>query len=159
VKKLVLIDPAGAKSIALTPLLKVVRMPFVAEAALGLVGSERIIENAAKDFFDPALVGHFKAQYKVQMQFNGFKRAVLSTIRNGMLDSFAGVYETLGKMNKDVLLIWGRNDQTVPFEHSEVLRNAIPKLEFQIIEDCGHIPHYEKPEAVNPILLAFLRKL
>jgi pimeloyl-ACP methyl ester carboxylesterase len=32
----------------------------------------------------------------------------------------------------------------------------VPRAEFFIIEDCGHIPHYEKPEDVNPILQQFL---
>ena len=158
VNKLMLIDPAGVKSTALTPMLKAAKMPFVAEAVLGLAGSERLIENAARDFFNPALVEHFKAQYKVQMQFKGFKRAILSSIRNGMLGSFIDVYAALGKMNKSILLFWGRNDITVPFEHSKVLCETIPQIEFHIIEECGHIPHYEKPERVNPILLEFLRQ-
>lgn len=158
VNKLVLIDPAGARSIALTPMLKAAKMPFVAEAALGLVGSERLMENAARDFFDPKLVEHFKAQYKIQMEYKGFKHAILSTIRNGMLDSFIEVYQALGKMDKQVLLFWGRNDHTVPFEHSQILCAIIPKVQFHIIEGCGHIPHYEKPEVVHPILLDFLRQ-
>ena len=157
VNKLVLIDPAGAKSIALTPILKAAKMPFLAEAVLGLVGSDVLVQNIAKDLFDPKLVEYFQAQYKVQMQYKGFKRAILSTIRNGLLDSFIHIYQALGKMDKDILLFWGRNDQTVPFEHSQILCAAIPKLEFQIIEDCGHIPHYEKPDVVNLILLKFLR--
>ncbi len=158
VNKLILIDPAGVKSIALTPMLKAAKMPFVAEAVLGLIGGESLIENAAKDFFDPALVEHFKAQYKTQMEYKGFKRAILSTIRNGMLDSFIDVYQTLGKLNKRVLLFWGQTDAAVPFEHSQVLCEVIPNVEFHMIENCGHIPHYEKPEIVNPFLLDFLRK-
>ena len=157
VNKLVLIDPAGAKSIALTPILKAAKIPLVAESDLGLVGSDVLVQNIAKDLFDPKLVEYFQAQYKVQMQYKGFKRAILSTIRNGLLDSFIHIYQALGKMDKDILLFWGRNDQTVPFEHSQILCAAIPKLEFQIIEDCGHIPHYEKPDVVNLILLKFLR--
>ena len=92
------------------------------------------------------------------MQFTGFKRGILSSIRNGILDSFLKTYERVGKMDKSVLLFWGRNDPTVPFKHSRDLRAAMPNLEFYVIENCGHIPHYEKPEEVNPILLEFLRK-
>lgn len=158
VNKLVLIDPAGVRSIALTPLLKAAKIPFVAEAILSLVGSAAFIQNIARDFFDPQLVEHFQAQYAVQMQYKGFKRAILSTIRSGMLDSFIRVYEALGKMDKQVLLLWGRNDHTVPLEHSQALCAAIPNIEFQVIEACGHIPHYEKPEVVNPLLLDFLRQ-
>ena len=158
VKKLVLIDPAGARSITLSPALKAAKIPIVAEAVLSLVGSEVLVRSVAKDFFDPALVNHFMAKYAVQMQYKGFQHAILSSLRNGMLDSFMDVYQTLGKMNKNVLLFWGRNDTTVPFEHSELLCAALPKAEFHVIENCGHIPHYEKPAEVNPILLEFLRQ-
>ena len=159
VNKLTLIDPAGAKSIALTPMLKAAKIPFVAEAVLSLVGGEALVQSNARDIFDPALVDHFSAQYRVQMQFKGFKRAILSTIRNGMLESFIHVYEELGKADKPTLLFWGRNDNTVPLEHSQLLCTAVPQIIFHIIEDCGHIPHYEKPDMVNPILLNFLRRI
>lgn len=157
VNKLVLIDPAGVKSIALTPMLKVVKIPFVAEAVLGLVGGEALIRSNAKDFFDAALVDHFSAQYRVQMQYKGFKRAILSTMRNRMLGSFINVYEALGKLNKKILLFWGRDDNTVPFEHSRILCETLSNVEFHVVENCGHIPHYEKPDEVNPILIKFLR--
>lgn len=158
VTKLILIDPAGAKPIALTRTLKAAKIPFVAEAVLSVVGSEALIQNTAKDFFDPALVEHFIGQYRVQMQYQGFKRALLSSIRNGMLDGFLHIYQALGKMDKPILLFWGRNDATVPFEHSRALCEAVPQVNFHVIENCGHIPHYEKPAEVNPILLEFLRK-
>jgi len=92
------------------------------------------------------------------MQFSGFKRAILSTMRNGMLASFYDYYQRVGRLKKRTLLFWGRNDNTVPFEHSRDILAAIPHTEFHIIENCGHIPHYEKPQVVNPILLEFLRK-
>jgi len=157
IQKLVLIDPAGARSIIRTAMLKAAKIPFVAEAALSFVGSERLIQFAAKDFFDPVFVELFKAQYLIQMQYKGFKRAILSTIRNGMLDSFIYIYAALGKMDKRILLFWGREDTTVPFDHSAELCRVMPNIEFHIIEKCGHIPHYEKPAEVNPILLEFLR--
>jgi len=158
VRSLTLIDPAGAKPANVSPLLTAAKIPFVAEAVLSLVGSEGLIQNIAKDIFDPALVEQFKSQYAVQMKYKGFKQAVLSTIRNGMLESFVKTYEQVGKTDKPVLLFWGRNDKTVPFEYSKTLRATLPNVEFHAIEDCGHIPHYEKPDVVNPILLEFLRR-
>jgi len=157
VKSLTLIDPAGAKAISLSPMLKAVKVPFLAEAVLGLMGSERLVKMAAKDFFDPKLVEHFIDKYRVQMQYKGFTRAILSTLRNDMLASFNDTYQLVGRLNKPVLLFWGKNDETVPFDHSNDLRAAIPNTEFHAIDNCGHIPHYEKPDEVNPILLNFLR--
>lgn len=157
VKSLTLIDPAGVRPVSLTPTLKAMKLPGIAEAVFGLVGSESLLKSAAKDFFDPEMVGMFLDRYKVQMQYKGFKRAILSSIRNGMLDSFMETYRAAGKMDKPVSIFWGRNDITVPFEHSHDLRAAMPNAEFHVIEDCGHIPHYEKPDEFNPILLEFLR--
>ncbi len=158
IRSLVLIDPAGAKPIAMSPLLRAAKLPKVAETILRLVGSDFMVKSIADDFFDPALVAHFQERYRVQMQYKGFMRAILATIRNGMLDSFLDVYRQLGAMGGRVLLLWGRNDYTVPFEHSALIRAAIPNVEFHAIEGCGHLPHYEKPELVNPILLEFLRR-
>jgi pimeloyl-ACP methyl ester carboxylesterase len=157
VKKLVFIGPSGAKPITSSPVLKIARMPIIAEIILALAGNERLLKSAASDFYDPRWVAHFQSKYAVQMQYKGFKRAILSTIRSEMLGSFIGIYHELHKMNKDILLLWGRNDTTVPFEHSHDLRSALPQAQFHAIENCGHIPHYEKPEEVNPILLNFLR--
>jgi pimeloyl-ACP methyl ester carboxylesterase len=158
VNKLVLIDPIGAKPLPIAPVLEVAALPLVGEAIIGLFGSEGMVKNIASDFFEHEFVEDFQSRYLVQMHYKGFKRAILSTIRNHMLDSFISYYQRVGKMDKPVLLFWGRNDATVPFRHSNTLRKAIPNIEFHAIEHCGHIPHYEKPEEVNPILLEFLRK-
>ena len=158
VRSLTLIDPAGARAVALTPLVRALRLPFVAEAVVGLTGSGPFVESVAKDFFDPNLVEQFKSRYKVQMQYRGFLRAILSTMRNGMLESFLQTYRQVGKMGKPVLLFWGRDDRTVPFAHSRDLLAAMPNADFHVIEACGHIPHYERPGEVNPILMEFLKR-
>ena len=158
VEKLVLIDPAGARPIALTRILKAVVMPVLGETILGVVGTAGMAKYIASDFFDKKLMENFRAKYVIQMQYKGFRRALLSTIRSNMLESFIGTYRKVGALNKQSMLLWGRNDTTVPFNHSNDLLAAMPGTEFHIIEDCGHIPHFEKPETTNPLLLDFLRK-
>ncbi len=154
----ILIDPAGARPVRFSRLLKVATLPILGELLLGLFGSGNMVKNIASDLFTPELVKPFQERYKIQMKYDGFKRAILSTVRNNMLDSFFDVYKRVGKLRKPTLLFWGRQDATVPFEHSQDILKAIPHTQFQVIENCGHIPHYEKPEEVHPILLEFLRR-
>jgi len=154
----VLIDPAGATRVALPSMLEALKIPIFGELAFGLFGSVRMVKGIASDMLDQETVAYFQNQYKVQMQFKGFKRAILSTIRNDMLESFYETYLHVGKLQKPTLLFWGINDKTIPFETSKVILQAIPHAEFHAIENCGHIPHYEKPGVVNPILLEFLSK-
>lgn len=158
VAKLILVDPAGAKPIARTPALRLLQAPLLGELILGLGGDKFLLDSMAADFFDPALIRHFLERYKPQMKIKGFKRALLSTIRNNMLGDFSETYRRAGMQNTPTLLLWGRDDATVPFAHSALVAKFIPRAELRVIENTGHIPHYEKPGEVNPILLEFLSR-
>lgn len=154
----ILIDPAGTHPIKLGAL-GAARLPLVGELALGLFGGEQLVKNIASDFFDPSQVEHFQEHYRSQMRFAGFRRSILSTLREGMLGGFQEEYRELGRLNKPTLLLWGCEDRTVPFAHSADLIKLIPQCEFRAVEGCSHIPHYEKPTVVNPLVLHFLGRL
>ena len=158
VSRHILIDPAGAKRITLSWLLEAAKLPVFGKLALDLFGSENLVKNIASDLFDQKLVEHFQSQFKIQMQFKGFKHAILSTMRNNMLESFYETYARVGLLKKPTLVFWGKNDTTTPFENSRLLLKALPYAEFHAMENCGHIPHYERPEIVNRILLEFLSR-
>ncbi len=157
VAKNVLIDPAGTHPVKLG-LYQLATLPLVGELALGLLGGERMTRKAAGDFFGPASIESFGAQVRTQMQIEGFKRSILSSVRNGMLGDFSDTYRRLGALGKPALLLWGKNDATVPFVHSADLLKLVPQAEFHAVENASHIPHYERPEVVNPLLLEFLTR-
>jgi pimeloyl-ACP methyl ester carboxylesterase len=158
VNQLVLIDPVGVLPMPLKLSYKAALLPGISELILGLADTEKMISGFAADFYDPSHVKLFLAQCSEQMQIKGYKRAMLSTLRNKILDGFPKVYEQLGRLNTPVMLLWGRHDRTLPLDQSDPLLMLIPQAEFHIIENCGHIPHYERPELVNPILIEFLAK-
>jgi pimeloyl-ACP methyl ester carboxylesterase len=158
VNKLILIDPAGARPILLARLLKAAAAPGIGEAILNLAGDGGIAGKVFSAIFSRELVGHFRLKYLEQTRYRGFRNAILSTIRNDMLGSFIDTYRMAGLLDKPVLLIWGRHDTTVPLRHSDDLRAAMPTVEFHIIEDSSHIPHYQNPAETNALLLEFLRK-
>jgi len=157
VQKLVLIDPAGARPVTFPRVLKALTTPGFGELTLALFGRGRLLKDVESDFYDPAHIKAFVEKYMLPMKYKGFMRAILSTMRNGMLGDFSATYRKVGELGTPTLLFWGRDDKTVPFEHSDDIRAAIPQTEFHALENCGHIPHYERPDKVNPILLEFLR--
>lgn len=156
VGRLVLIGPSGARPIPLGPLYRIAVMPGISDALFGILGNDYMLKTIAEDFFDPEHVTLFRERYRTQMEYRGFRRAILSTVRNGMLGSFAGEYERLGQLGKAILLIWGENDKTVPFEHSSRLRQLLPDSQFLPVKRCGHIPHVEQPDLVNLQIIKFL---
>ena len=156
VLKLILIDPVGIRPTPHSWIYKAASLPVLSELILGLAGTDRLVQTVAAGFFDPGHIKMFHDQYRVQMEYRGFKRAILSTLRNKTLDGFPEIYQQLGRLDLPVLLFWGQEDQTLPLEQSHDILSAVPRAEFHVIENCGHIPHYEKPEEVNPIISDFL---
>jgi pimeloyl-ACP methyl ester carboxylesterase len=139
---------------------KVVDIPWVGEylmatAILPLV----IAPSQSGDFHRPERVPpDWEERYRVQMRYKGFRRALLASIRNLInKDEAMPAYEAVGRQGTPVLLLWGAEDETIPREHIDQLRLALPNAEFHVIEDAGHLPHYERPEVVNPLLFSFLR--
>ncbi len=135
VHKLALIGPAGARSINYIRLLKT------------HISSSATTARYIKEYLEP---------YQVQMRYRGFKRALVSTICSGMLGDFSGLYRRVGEQKRPVQLIWGRQDRTISIEEIQIILNSMPGVEFHPYADGGHLTHFEKPEAVNPILKNFL---
>ena len=156
VHKLVLVDPSGAKPVPIPGSQRIMTWPGISELVFGLFGNETMIKGVASDLYGPDLVREFQDKFRVQLKYKGFKRAILSTIRNQMLGDFSATYRNIGKLGIPTLLFWGRADRTLPFSHSDAIRAAIPMTEFHAFDNCGHIPHYEKPDRVNKTLLDFL---
>jgi len=157
VEKLVLVDPAGARPVTFARILKGATSPGFGELAFGLFGSGQMARSVKSDFYDPANIKAFVNQYMLQMKYKGFMRAILSTVRNGMLGDFSSAFRKVGNQGTPTMLLWGRDDKTVPFTHSEDILSAIPQAAFHAFDHCGHLPLYEKPDEVNPLLLEFLR--
>lgn len=156
VRNLVLVDPAGGKALTLSPLLKQVVLPGVGEWLMGWFGDAALLKSMGSDFYNPRQIGDFLERYKVQMRYRGFKRALVGSLRAGMLGDFTATYHRAGALAIPKMLLWGRHDTTVPLAQSQHILDAMPGIEFHIIEQAGHIPHYERPEVVNPLLVEFL---
>ncbi len=64
--------------------------------------------------------------------------------------------ELLSKINRKTLIIWGSNDTMVPVEYAKVLQGHIRGSSLSIVQNAGHIPHYERPKEVADLLLKFI---
>jgi pimeloyl-ACP methyl ester carboxylesterase len=57
-----------------------------------------------------------------------------------------------------VHLVWGAKDVSVSVEYAEATRRLLPGTPLDLIEDCGHFPYWERPEAFNPLLIRFVQR-
>ena len=66
--------------------------------------------------------------------------------------------ESLSLIPHPTLVIWGEQDLIFPVRVGEKLHSVIPRSILRTIPQSGHIPMWETPEAVNPLLLSFLQE-
>ena len=156
VRKLCLLDPAGFQA-GRPVLYRLLSLPGLGETLIGLFAKLLLASSQPGDFFMPEKFPGYPGQFLPQMQYQGFKRAILSTLRVGPLGGLTQTYQRVAALGLPVLLVWGKQDKLVPFKLSEKARQTLPQAEFHAIDQAGHIAHYERPELVNPILIAFLK--
>lgn len=91
-----------------------------------------------------------------QLEFGGYLRAIISTLRHGPVYGLGDSYETVGEMGCPVRAIWSRTDDVVPFELHERLEELVPQVELRSLEEGQHTINYDRPEPVNGWLREFL---
>lgn len=153
VDKLVLTAPAGV------PLgqpfsQKLIRFPLVGELVFGLFGNAILLRRFQNG---EEYAEEHRQAYLHQLTIRGYKRSLLSTFRGDMLTPKLDVYERLGKQDRRVLLIWGTEDDTVPYRHHDELLKRLPDVEFYPMQGEGHAANYEHPEIYNPLLIQGLK--
>jgi pimeloyl-ACP methyl ester carboxylesterase len=89
----------------------------------------------------------------------GTRRAVLRMYRRiempkPMLDRLARV---LAPLDLPALVVWGVHDPYIPLRCAERLQLLFPSAEFVYLEDSGHWPFIDNPEAAAGAIVPFLR--
>lgn len=62
----------------------------------------------------------------------------------------------LNKLDHRVMLLWGLEDRITPPEVTLHLHDFLQNSEVRFLEECGHLPMIEKPEAFAKHLISFL---
>ncbi len=62
----------------------------------------------------------------------------------------------LGAISCPTLVVCGRQDILLPLDHSEEIAAAIPGATLVVIEDSGHIPTMERPQAATALMRYWL---
>jgi pimeloyl-ACP methyl ester carboxylesterase len=89
------------------------------------------------------------------------RRAVLKLYRatNDHGDAAEQAIAALRPHDIDCLVVWGERDIYVPRRHAEQQRAAFPRAEIVYLEDSGHWPFMDNPEACAAALVPFLQRV
>jgi pimeloyl-ACP methyl ester carboxylesterase len=159
VRRFALFAPAGFTGGQHVPLSsRVVRWPLVGEWLMKSIGDRMITATMSRQVRNPDKSREFMQKWMQQRKYKGFKQTMLSLLRDSSFVNLKPVYERVGKSGKSGILFMGTNDHQVPFAHHALFQAAIPSIEFHAIEGGDHSMIHELPDAVNPLLIEFLKR-
>ena len=114
-----------------------------------------IRERAAITFYDDVHVTDELVE-EMYALVNDRARAVrlIKMARSAKNDTVTDRLATLTDL--PTLLVWGRDDVITPPDVAEEFLKRLPQATLHFIEECGHAPMIEQPEAFNRLSLQFL---
>lgn len=91
----------------------------------------------------------------------GTRRAVLKLYRAtaSLSDAADRAVAALKPRDLDCLVIWGKADIYLPWRYAEAQREAFPRAQIVYLDDSGHWPFKDNPEAVAAALVPFLERV
>jgi pimeloyl-ACP methyl ester carboxylesterase len=154
VRSLVYVDPSFLSPY---PVASLDQIPILWNFLTAVFVERWLADEQLDDFAHPERFPDWPDRYRVQLQYRGFRRAQRSTaISNSTMDQGPEL-KRVGEHPRPVLAFWGKQDNSVPIEFSAALLQAMPRARLVPVESAGHLPQWEQPDAVHPVLIAFLR--
>lgn len=83
-------------------------------------------------------------------------RSIIAAVSETALDPEASAYGHLEAIEAPTLVIVGREDKRTSYESHLAGTLRIPGARIATLEQCGHLPFLEQPEAFNSLLVRFL---
>lgn len=152
VRTLTLVDPSSSAS----SMPAYMKWPVIGPFIFQTQAVPNMADNQAGDFLHPELHPTWADQYRPQMQFRGFGRALLRSRIALSTTNFDSLFTRVAKTNVPVLLVWGKQDPVIPIAQASIIQTAIPRVDFFPVDSAGHLPHMEQAATVNAKLLQFL---
>jgi pimeloyl-ACP methyl ester carboxylesterase len=135
----------------------VLGQPLLGEWLMQVWLLPKLADSQLSDFVHPERHPGWPERFRPQMRFDGFGRALLSSLRHVMSQDSLADFGAVQDHGIATLLVWGRQDSVLPFAQSEAVRRAIPSAQWLPVDQAGHLPHREQAETVAAAVIAFLQ--
>jgi len=122
-------------------------------------GTDAMATSQPYDFFYPDRHPDWVDRYRVQQQFKGTREALRRTrVAIAVAPNQSAQLRALGANPWPVLIVWGMQDEGVPFSESAALLEAMPRATLVPVDSAGHLPHLDQPDVVVPAVVKFLQQ-
>ncbi len=151
VKKLVLIDSAGMTQ---GPAIGKYLFPPLGYLATSFLRNPKVRQKISINAYFDEKFASLDAQLcaALHLQMPGWNEALITFTKSGGYQAFG---DRLSQIKQPTLILWGDKDKILGTVDAEKFAKAIPHSQLIWIENCGHVPHLEKPQITAQHILDF----
>ena len=155
VDRLVLISPYYQQELPVVT--KLGNAPLLGDYLMKVLG-DRLLKKRLPEYYDkPVDYPQLEQRFLKQLEFVGYKKALLSTLRHYVPLDLTESYQEVGRQERPVLILWGKHDKVIPFANSAAVLEVLPQAKLHPI-DAGHVPlQEERHEECNELIVSFLK--
>lgn len=134
------------------------RTPLVGELVQLLVTERSFARGLSRGNPRPLPAADVKRMYRDYDRST--RRAVLELYRatGDPGEAAEGLSSAFRELDRPALVIWGRHDPFIGVEQAELQRRSFPHARVAVLDDCGHWPFLDDPDAVAAEVVAFMRE-
>ena len=141
-------------------LARVIGVPLLGEALLTVTPPDFVVRGVLRGaYYDAGKISEDEIEaYKVNLADPDSIHAIVAVARHIIPREIEPALAAIDTGRVPVLLIWGAQDHYVPIDFGSRLNARLNHSHLWAIDECGHIPHGERPEDVAPAVAAFLAR-
>lgn len=157
VEKIVLVDPAGMPN-QLPIMGRISNLSGVGELMYGLRTNfvRRFTLGSTFLYNSDILTDSFFEELTRFHKIQGSSNVMLKVTRNQFFDTLEAQIRQLSAMDVPTLIVWGREEKSIPLSVGEQLRSIYPRAQFEVLDEAGHCPNIDQPDKFNELAIEFL---
>lgn len=98
---------------------------------------------------------YFK-KFMLHQKIEGSTEALLVMLRKDFFNTIEGEIRGLGRLDIPTLIIWGRDDASLPVRSGEEMHRVIPESRLEVLDNAGHLANFDQADAFNQLVIDFL---
>ncbi len=154
---LILIDAAAYKT-QLPFFVQYLRVPILRDLLPAVLPADFQAEYTLKKIvYDPSIITpELINRYAFFIAMDGYNQALVQIAQQIVPQNLDRYTEQYKDIAVDTLVLWGRQDPTLPLRSGVQLAETLPNGRLVILEQCGHDPQEEHPRKVAGLILDFI---
>ncbi|NEW40304.1 alpha/beta hydrolase [Nocardia cyriacigeorgica] len=139
--------------------LRIALLPVIGPPFFRIVGDRALAARIPGYSTHSHVVARVASRFRPELRYRGFKRALLSALRNIPIHNADNLYRDLDSLGIPLQILWGTEDRITPPPNGDRLAAVFSHADIRFLDGVGHLPHFEQPDTSAAVITEFISRV